>query len=244
MSSATRRALQGVCWVLAGLLAALALIWFAIPPHWRFAASAYLGLERHGVRLEISGLVTDANGRPAAGADIIGEWQPLDARIGSHGMFRATSNADGRYQCVHLFHSSGIERIAELRLRWHIVARGQFGACEPAPAHEIELPARSVITVDFRLGSLRPAIQVRIRDAAGVPVTECFVEARPADGSERPIGWPQRYKDFPDGVAHLAIPDAPFRVEVHRYGGADSTTVGPFDPSALPAGIDVTLGKK
>jgi len=80
-------------------------------------------------------------------------------------------------------------------------------------------------------------------DTSDQAVTEFWIAAIPPEGASAGDGaaWLKRGKDFPGGVAELAFPQQPFRVEVHLRGGARAAVVGPFDPEELPERIDVVV---
>lgn len=226
------------------LLVAGAVAWFTMNELTRKSLLASVGIDTDAVNLELVGRVVDAEGRPAAGARVVGTWATIGADSPAHGPVAAICDAEGRYQHRFWFAGEHLDRVPNLKVRVTLRAHGRAFECEPSPSRDAETAGRSKLTTDFKLGVPFPKVAVHVRDAAGKPVTEFWISALPATGpASRPEDWPTDYKDFPNGVVQLGVPKEPFRVEVHRYRGADTTIVGPFDPKALPERIEITLGK-
>lgn len=236
-----------LAWIALSGCAVAAVLWLAQPSLGRWLARVYAGVDDAAVRIEANGRVVDAAGVPVEGAQVRGAWQvfvPGDDAPRASGTFDERTRADGRYLHIAAFTSDLLEAAERLEVRLSMRAHGPFEGCEPSPPKEWTLPARDVVTGDFRLGAPRPTVPVRVVDAAAQPVTEFWVSALPAEAASvggDDVRWPHRFKDFPDGVAELPVPPRRFRVEVHLHGGARAAVVGPFDPAALPARIDVVL---
>lgn len=223
-----------------------AVAWFAAPDIYRRMAKTWLGIDDHAVRLEVTGTVTGPDGQPIANARVHGEWEVFATAAGEphgKGSFNARTGEDGTYRNIAAFSTDVLERAEQVEVRLTMRAHGPFEDRTPSEPMSVVVAGRSRVERDFRLGAELPTVPVRVVDSRGAPIEQFWLHAIPAAGAtHRDVEtWPQRWKDFPGGVAPLTIPDRPFRVKVHLYGGKRETIAGPFDPAALPERIEVTL---
>jgi hypothetical protein len=119
---------------------------------------------------------------------------------------------------------------------FELQAHDAFCLHEPANKVTIELSAGASAKLDFQLGKARPTVPVLVVDSAGQPVTKYWLTTLT---DEDPA--PQRWGTFPDGIAELPIPRAPYRVKAHLERGAREAVVGPFELANPPARIEIGL---
>lgn len=246
---ARRSLLAGGRFWLVALLAVVglgAVAWFVAPDIYRRMMKTWLGIDDHAVRLEVTGKVMGPDGQPVVDARVHGEWEVFATATGEphgEGSFNARTGEDGTYRQIAAFSTDVLERAGQVEVRLTLRAHGPFEDRTPSEPLSAVVAGRTLVERDFRLGAELPTVPVHVVDSAGAPVEQFWVQAIPAAGTtHRDVEtWPRRWKDFPGGVAPLTIPDRPFRLKVHLYGGKRETIVGPFDPAALPERIDVTL---
>jgi hypothetical protein len=235
-----------LCFVAAGAAIGVA-TWFATPSIYRRMLAVFWNVDGGAVRIEVDGTVVDARGRPVQRARVHGSWEvfvPGIAERQGHGSFLERTDERGHYRHIQWMTTDRLAAAPAVEVRLTLRAHGRFDECEPADAITVTLPGRSRSTHDLRLGPALPTVPVHVVDAEARPVTEFWVRTMPAEqaaSGDDAENWPEAHEHFPDGITDLAMPARPFRVRVHVRGGQRETTVGPFDPEARPARIDVVL---
>jgi RNA polymerase sigma-70 factor (ECF subfamily) len=167
----------------------------------------------------IAGRVLDPDGRAAPGVQV---WiqQP-----GSQGGTIDRTDGDGRF---HFAASNGHAQLITVRspsMEWHDIRRTDVAA----GTHDLELR--------FERG---PFLELLVQDVQGRPIADGRVVGVPARGATViPIQRCEAQIDS-TGRARLIDPGKALRVRVEAPGHRD-TLVGPFEPSAFPEPLVVTI---